>query len=140
MRVLSALLVATSFMPALGSQMPSGTAQVSAANCHPVFAGTPLYMAPELWQGHPFSEQTDIYALGLVLHELLAGPLSHHGDGGDELIAFLATRELPHLGGLVDGLPAALADLVARLTAMGPGERFARADAAVDGLEVIRSL
>ena len=105
-----------------------------------VFAGTPLYMAPELWQGHPFSEQTDIYALGLVLHELLAGPLSHHGDGGDELIAFLATRELPHLGGLVDGLPAALADLVARLTAMGPGERFARADAAVDGLEVIRSL
>ncbi len=104
------------------------------------FAGTPLYMAPELWQGHPFSEQTDLYALGLVLHELLAGPLAHHGVAGDALITYLATRELPHLGGLVDGLPAALADLIARLTAVDSGERLRRADAVVDGLEVIRSL
>jgi serine/threonine protein kinase/pimeloyl-ACP methyl ester carboxylesterase len=106
----------------------------------PSFAGTPLYMAPELWQGHPFSEQTDLYALGLVLHELLAGPLSHRGVAGDELIAYLATREVPHLGGLVEGLPAALADLIARLTAVGSSERIRRADALVDGLEVIRSL
>lgn len=104
------------------------------------FAGTPLYMAPELWQGHPFSEQTDIYALGLVLHELLAGPRAHQSVAGDQLIAYLATRELPHLGGLALGLPAALADLIARLTALGSNKRLHRADAVVDGLEVIRSL
>jgi hypothetical protein len=75
------------------------------------FAGTPLYMAPELWQGRPFSEQTDLYALGLVLHELLAGPLAYRGMAGDELIAHLASREVPHLGDIVTGVPAALADL-----------------------------
>jgi serine/threonine protein kinase/pimeloyl-ACP methyl ester carboxylesterase len=104
------------------------------------FAGTPLYMAPELWQGHGFSEATDVYALGLVLHELLAGALSHRAVEGDDLIAYLATRELPHLGGLIAGVPAALADLIARLTAVGPAERLHRADVVVDGLEVIRSL
>jgi len=103
-------------------------------------AGTPLYMAPELWQGQPFSEQTDIYALGLVLHELLAGPLAPASVAGDELVAYLATREVPHLGGVLAGIPAGLADLIARLTAVGTADRLARADAVVDGLEVIRSL
>lgn len=124
----------------LAGALVTGGRVVEPTSSDAVFAGTPLYMAPELWQGHPFSEQTDIYALGLVLHELLAGPLSHRGVAGDELIAYLATREIPHLGGLVEGLPAALADLIARLTAVGSSERFARADAVVDGLEVIRSL
>ena len=104
------------------------------------FAGTPLYMAPELWQGRPFSEQTDLYALGLVLHELLAGPLVYRGMAGDELIAHLASREVPHLGDIVTGVPAAFADLLARLTARDPVLRFRRAEALVDGLEVIRSL
>lgn len=104
------------------------------------FAGTPLYMAPELWQGRPFSEQTDLYALGLVLHELLAGPMAYRTMAGDELIAYLATREVSHLGDAVPGIPAAFADLVARLTAADPADRFRRAEAVVDGLEVIRSL
>ncbi len=121
-----------------GALVAGGRAEPSATDA--VFAGTPLYMAPELWQGHSFSEQTDIYALGLVLYELLAGPFTHRSVAGDDLIAYLATREIPHLNGVVEGLPAALGDLVARLTATGASERFASVDAVVDGLEVIRSL
>lgn len=102
--------------------------------------GTPLYMAPELWLGQAFSEASDLYALGLVLHELLAGPLAQRALTGDEMIAFLATREVPHLGPLVDGLPVAFADLVARLTGASPGDRTRSAEALVDGLEVLRAL
>ena len=71
MRVLSALLVATSFMPALGSQMPSGTAQVSAANCHPVFAGTPLpgrQAGTERWIVHFATRSFDLTALEAEYH------------------------------------------------------------------------
>lgn len=104
------------------------------------FAGTPLYMAPELWKGQPFSEQTDLYALGLVLHELLAGSLAQRLVAGEDLLPHLANRELPRLGDLVAGVPAALVDLLARLTARSPADRLRRADALVDGLDVIHSL
>ncbi len=103
-------------------------------------AGTPLYMAPELWQGEGASEATDLYALGLVLHELLGGELVRATLDAAELIAQLATREIPHLSTLDPSIPAALADLVARLTAASPAARYRRADAVVDGLDVVRSL
>jgi serine/threonine protein kinase len=36
-------------------------------------AGTPNYMAPELLDGRPFSRSVDVYAFGIVLHEILTG-------------------------------------------------------------------
>ena len=103
-------------------------------------AGTPLYMAPELWEGRGASEATDLYALGLVLYELLGGSIAPAGQVGAELIARLAVRELPHLSTVDPSIPASLADLVARLTAASPADRYRRAEAVVDGLDVIRSL
>jgi serine/threonine-protein kinase len=43
------------------------------------YAGTPAYMAPEQLVGEPLTPQTDLYALGLVFHELFTGKRYHQG-------------------------------------------------------------
>src|SRR4051794_26457169 len=47
--------------------------------------GTPAYLAPEQWLGEPASTRSDVYALGLVLYELIAGISPHPKAGPEEL-------------------------------------------------------
>lgn len=86
-------------------------------------AGTPEYMAPERARGGPPSVATDIYALGIVAYELLAGCVPFQGRIEDVLAAH-ATTELPPIvpqrGEPVD---EAVLALVARATNKDPGQR-----------------
>ena len=48
--------------------------------------GTPLYMAPEQWRGEGLDVRTDIYAVGLIFHEMLKGAHSFKGNSIRELM------------------------------------------------------
>ena len=83
--------------------------------------GTPLYMAPEQWRGENVTVPTDVYALGCILYEMLAG---QHAVAGHSL----ATLKRAHCSGdvrpLPRGLPAGVATIMARCLALETGGRY----------------
>jgi tRNA A-37 threonylcarbamoyl transferase component Bud32 len=97
-------------------------------------AGTPLYLAPERFRGAPSSPRTDLFAVGALLWEALAGqPMRTRGD----LIGHRSeARPLPPETEEAMG-PAgqALARTIAALIAADPGARPENAAAALAGIE-----
>jgi eukaryotic-like serine/threonine-protein kinase len=89
-------------------------------------AGTPCYMAPEmLGQGHaPLSERTDIYLLGAILYELIAGYPPHQGETALDIMTsvVLSSPRLP------EDAPADLARICRRAMEPDPQGRFERAE------------
>lgn len=83
--------------------------------------GTVGYIAPEQARGEAGGPQVDLFALGVVLYELLSGRRAFGGSHPVESLAALLTTEPEPLP---DTVPAALARTVARCLAKDPAERF----------------
>ena len=58
---------------ALAEPINNGITQINKKNSTENNAGTPAYLAPERWQGQGATLQSDIYAFGIMLYEILAG-------------------------------------------------------------------
>jgi serine/threonine protein kinase/formylglycine-generating enzyme required for sulfatase activity len=99
------------------------------------FVGTLLYMAPELWRGEPATRRSDLYSLGILLYELLAGTAPHSGVPTAVLGGVVGRRDIPRVGDIAPGVEPALAAIVDRLVERDAGARFASADALVVALE-----
>lgn len=99
-------------------------------------SGTPPYMAPELFDasGRP-SEQTDIWALGVTLFEMLTGRRPF-GDGGSRsLYSSIRTGQPPRLRTLRPDLDHSLDVIVRRCLAKDPRDRYPTAEALADDLK-----
>jgi diguanylate cyclase (GGDEF)-like protein len=96
---------------------PDGRAQV---------VGTLLYSAPEQagTLNRPVDARTDLYALGVALHECLAGAPPFDSTDAGELLRMHATAPPPDLGRTRPEVPATLAAIVARLLAKDPDDRY----------------
>jgi eukaryotic-like serine/threonine-protein kinase len=102
--------------------------------------GSPSYMAPELLAGGLPTPRSDLYALGVMLFELLCGRLPHEAPTLGELLRSVATRPAPDLLGLRPDLGADLAGLVAQLLLTDPAQRpSAAADVATRLAELARA-
>lgn len=91
--------------------------------------GTPGYMAPEQIRGDEVDGRADLYALGCVAHEMLSGKPPFEARRIAELIEAHVQAEPPSLDVRVPGTPRDVAELVLRLLAKSPEQRFADADA-----------
>lgn len=112
-------------LAALGARVSGGAAA----------AGTPLYMAPEQLRGEEATARSDIYALGLIIYELLTGERPHGGATLDEIRSVRSSvrastdRVLEH-----PGLDPIVASVVARCLDPDPARRPASAIAVASAL------
>jgi len=85
-----------------------------------IISGTPYYMSPEQANGEPTDERTDLYALGVIVYQMLTGTKPYSGEDADKILH--NQREAP-----IPTLPAGLESyqsLIERLLAKNPAERF----------------
>jgi eukaryotic-like serine/threonine-protein kinase len=100
--------------------------------------GTPAYMAPEQATGGSAEPRTDLYAVGVVLYELLAGHPPFQAPAFGQLVAQVLTAPPPQLPTHTlagDRIPSAVGAVVRRALAKDPADRFDTLDALSTALE-----
>jgi serine/threonine-protein kinase len=86
--------------------------------------GTPSYMAPEQFAGGPVDHRVDMWAVGVILHELLTGRRPFAGATVPSLIYQIVHAPLPAIDARAARVPPALARIVEQALAKDPGGRF----------------
>ena len=98
--------------------------------------GTPEYMAPEQGRGEPCGPATDLYAVGVMLFEMLTGALPFNGTV-TQLAVHHARTPAPRLSSRIPDVHPALDQLVADLLRKDPSERPRDATALLERLQVV---
>ena len=89
----------------------------------------PAYTAPEVLRGNALSERTDLYAVGVMLHEAVLGRLP----------GTLSPQPRPSQPVSSEEIPAELVDAIRRAVSVDPAERFESADELTSALIAIRT-
>jgi serine/threonine-protein kinase len=96
--------------------------------------GTPGYIAPEYLDGLPPDGRSDLYALGVMLYEMVTGTMPYEAKGQSEMLLKPLTTPPTPPTKHVPSLPADLEMLIMRLLARHPVDRFS------DGYTVVQAL
>jgi serine/threonine protein kinase len=85
--------------------------------------GTPAYMSPEQANGAPVDEKTDVYSLGVILYEILAGKVPFEDDDPTVLLSKVIAEPPEPPSKANAGAPLALENLALRLLEKSPEDR-----------------
>ncbi|MCD4687563.1 MAG: protein kinase, partial [Anaerolineae bacterium] len=103
------------------AKMMAGTSHITATG---MLMGTPAYMAPEQWRTEPIDGRTDVYALGMMLYEMLVGVQPFEADSPFALmyehLDKLPTSPLRYH----PNLPAAIEPVIYKAIAKTPNNRY----------------
>ncbi len=97
--------------------------------------GTPDYLSPEQARGDTIDARSDLYALGLILYEMLTGTMPFQGGTISEILAQRMLRSPPPVTALKPQTPAWVARLVDRLLRVQPAHRLQSADAVIRAID-----
>ncbi len=97
--------------------------------------GTPAYMSPEQGRGEQADERSDIYAMGIIIYEMLTGRPPYDADTPYGVILKHINDPItpPHV--LIEGLPKSVERVVLRCLAKDPNDRFQSASDLHDALQ-----
>ena len=111
------------------------TADTVAAMTRPgLVLGTIGYMAPEQLRGQPIDHRIDLFAFGVILHEMLLGARPFHGQTDVEIVAAILTTDVPNPAIAHPHVPQAFGSIVCRCLARNPDDRFQTAAALLEAL------
>ncbi|HQU46761.1 MAG TPA: protein kinase, partial [Pirellulales bacterium] len=101
--------------------------------------GTPAYMSPEQARGDTVDGRSDLFSLGAVLYKLATGEMPFRGASTMAVLMALATETPRPPIELNPELPPALNDLILRLLAKKPDDRFQSAQAVAEAIRAIEA-
>lgn len=100
-------------------------------------AGTPAYMAPEQIEGAPeLTHKVDLYALGVVLFEMITGRVPFEGTSPTSVILKHLSEMPPLPSSIVNDLPRGLDSVVQRAMQKAPEQRFESAGQMAEAVEI----
>ncbi len=118
----------------------SNSTSISTLTGTGMMLGTPEYMAPEMFTGNLVDYRSDIYALGIILYQLLSGQVPFKGS----TLYTIATKHLqdapPPLRAIQPALPFAIDNVIQTALAKKPEDRFKSAGALAQALRNSLSL
>lgn len=101
--------------------------------------GTVHYLSPEQARGGTATNRSDIYALGIVLYELLTGELPFSGESAVSIALKHLQSETPSIRAFDATIPQSLENVVLKATAKDPAHRYATVEAMQADLETVLS-
>jgi serine/threonine-protein kinase len=119
------------------SKIPKEHASVRTLTREGVVLGTLVYMSPEQAQALPdVDERSDLWAIGAILYECLAGRPAFTGATYESVIVSICTQDPPDLAVYRSHVPAGLASIVKRALSRDRNDRFSTAKEMLDALVV----
>jgi eukaryotic-like serine/threonine-protein kinase len=117
-----------------GLALTKGSHRVTYSNLSATM-GTPDYMAPEQIEGQRGDQRTDVYALGTILYEMLAGKTPFTGDTNMAVMAQHLQKTAPRLDRVNSAVSPELAAIVAYCLARDPNNRYPGMLALINALD-----
>jgi hypothetical protein len=97
--------------------------------------GTPTYMAPEQWRSEPVDARTDVYALGVIVYQMLLGQVPFSSETPHGLMYQHLDSEPRSPRAIKPGLPLGIEPVIRKALAKSPNQRYASAGSLARDLE-----
>jgi serine/threonine protein kinase len=131
--------IAKLFSPQLKpSSLTAGTEPSMLRTQPGMVIGTTKYMAPEQARGLPVDARSDLWSLGIVLHEMLTGSAPFEGTTQSDVLAAILTKEPAMLSATLPLVADGLERVDRRMLSKDPQARYQSADEFIQDLEGVR--